>query len=95
MNGQVDLSNDKTGEGGGGLLDETGTTTIERVALGEYTLTINPPPQQPVVPGMEQKPSPPRDYKNIPATVRKIKTSPLKVKVKSGSNKFTFDLSAT
>jgi hypothetical protein len=90
--GQVDLANEETGEGGGGPLDATGTATIEMVALGSYTVTVNPPPQEPVAPGMDQASAQPKEYANIPAKVRKIQTSPLTVEVKSGTNEFTFDL---
>lgn len=90
--GQVDLANEETGEGGGGPLDEAGTATIEMVAVGNYTVTINPPPQEPVAPGMDQAAAQPKEYANIPTKVRKIQTSPLTVEVKSGSSEFTFDL---
>lgn len=90
--GQVDLANEETGEGGGGPLDEAGTATIEMVAVGNYTVTINPPPQEPIAPGMEQPAPQTKDDSRIPPRVRKIKTSPLTVEVKAGTNEFTFDL---
>ncbi|QDT92584.1 hypothetical protein [Gimesia algae] len=91
--GQVDLVNEQTGEGGGGTLNSDGTASLEMVALGTYTVTVNPPPQEPVVPG--QAPPAVKNYENIPTQVRKINTSPLKLKVKSGSNEFAFDLKQT
>ena len=90
--GQVDLANEETGEGGGGPLDESGTATIEMVAVGKYTVTISPPPQDPIAPGMDQPAPQPKEYPNIPTKVRKIQTSPLTVDVQSGANEFTFDL---
>ncbi|MEQ8851764.1 carboxypeptidase-like regulatory domain-containing protein [Gimesia sp.] len=90
--GQVDLVNEQTGEGGGGPLNESGTATIEMVAVGNYTLTVNPPPQEPIAPGMDQPEKQPKEYANIPEKVRKIQTSPLTVDVQSGTNEFSFDL---
>lgn len=90
--GQVDLVNEETGEGGGGPLDESGTATIEMVAVGKYTVTVNPPPEEPIAPGMDQPAAQPKEYPNIPNKVRKIQTSPLTVDVQSGTNEFSFDL---
>ncbi|MEQ8853893.1 hypothetical protein [Gimesia sp.] len=90
--GQVDLVNEETGEGGGGPLDESGTATIEMVAVGNYTVTVNPPPEEPIAPGMDQPAAQPKEYPNIPNKVRKIQTSPLTVDVQSGTNEFSFDL---
>ncbi len=91
--GQVDLVNEETGEGGGGTLNSDGTASLEMVALGSYTVTVNPPPQEPVVPG--QAPPAVKTYENIPSQVRKINTSPLKLKVEPGSNEYAFDLKLT
>tara|TARA_R110001592_G_scaffold316202_2_gene592498 strand:+ start:3230 stop:3685 length:456 start_codon:yes stop_codon:yes gene_type:complete len=88
--GQVDLVNEQTGEGGGGALNSEGTASLEQVALGSYTVTVNPPPQEPVIPG--QAPPEVKSYENIPSKVRQIKTSPFKLEVKSGANEFAFDL---
>ncbi|WP_299461986.1 carboxypeptidase-like regulatory domain-containing protein [uncultured Gimesia sp.] len=91
---QIDLVNEQTGEGGGGTLDSLGKATIANVALGTYTLTINPPAPEPVIPGIEQPATKPQNDSAIPKPVRTIKTSPLKVDVKSDANEFTFDLKA-
>ncbi|MCA9006724.1 MAG: hypothetical protein KDA70_15730, partial [Planctomycetaceae bacterium] len=88
--GQVDLVNEQTGEGGGGALNGDGTASLEMVALGSYTVTVNPPPQEPLVPG--QAPPEVKSYENIPPQVRQIKTSPFKLEVKLGANEFAFDL---
>ncbi|WP_417388780.1 hypothetical protein [Gimesia sp.] len=88
--GQVDLVNEQTGEGGGAALNSEGTASLEMVALGEYVVTVNPPPQEPLIPG--QAPPEVKEYANIPAKVRQIKSSPLKLEVKSGANEFAFDL---
>ncbi|QDV52221.1 hypothetical protein [Gimesia fumaroli] len=88
---QVDLVNEQTGEGGGGTLDDEGKTTMTMVALGSYTVTINPPPEEPVIPGIETAPKP-KPSLAIPKLAQKIATSPLKVEVGSGTNEFTFDL---
>lgn len=89
---QIDLVNEQTGEGGGGTLDEEGKTTIEQVALGSYTVTINAPAEEPVIPGMNQTDSKPKSLLSIPKQAQKIATSPFKVEVISGTNDFTFDL---
>ncbi|MCA9014914.1 MAG: carboxypeptidase regulatory-like domain-containing protein [Planctomycetaceae bacterium] len=89
---QVDLVNEQTGEGGGGVLDAEGKATITNVALGTYTVTVNPPTEEPVIPGVNQSASQPKSAVEIPAPTRKIATSPLKVEVSSGSNDFTFNL---
>ena len=89
---QVDLVNEQTGEGGGGRLDEQGKTSMAMVALGDYTLVVNPPPAEPVVPGVATKATQTPDL-NIPQQVQKIATSPFKIEVGSGTNEFEFDLS--
>ncbi|MCA9113513.1 MAG: carboxypeptidase regulatory-like domain-containing protein [Planctomycetaceae bacterium] len=90
--GSVNLANPATGEGGGGSLDETGTVTIDRVAVGEYTVTILPPEADPVPPAPGQAPPPNPDDGTIPARYRSTDTSPLKAKVEEGENSFSFAL---
>lgn len=89
---QIDLVNEQTGEGGGGTLDEEGTTTIERVALGTYTVTINAPAEEPVIPGIEQTALKPKAPLSLPKRSQKIATSPFKIDVGAGSNQVTFNL---
>ncbi|QDT44073.1 hypothetical protein Pan241w_41780 [Gimesia alba] len=91
VDAQVDLVNEQTGEGGGGTLDAEGKTTMTMVALGSYTVTINPPAEEPVIPGIETAPKP-KVALPIPKQAQKIATSPYKVEVGSGTNDFTFDL---
>ncbi|WP_339726786.1 carboxypeptidase-like regulatory domain-containing protein [uncultured Gimesia sp.] len=92
-NAQVDLVNEQTGEGGGGTLDDEGKATIIKVALGSYTVTINPPAEEPVIPGIKTAPKL-KSSLSIPKQAQKIATSPFKVEVGSGTNEFTFDFEA-
>lgn len=90
--GRVDLSNEQTGEGGGGELNAKGVVTIPGVALGSYTMVVSPP-EALLVPGASQPAPAKKDYANIPAKFRALQTSPLKVDVKQGSpNQFQFEL---
>lgn len=90
--GSVNLANPATGEGGGGSLDETGTVTIDRVTVGEYTVTILPPEPDPVPPEPGQPAPPDPDDGSIPPQYRTESTSPLKAKVEEGENSFNFAL---
>lgn len=91
--GRVDLSNEQTGEGGGGELNGQGVATIPGVVLGNYTVIVIPPEPQ-LVAGATSAPAPAKkEYPNIPAKVRSLKSSPLKVEVKQdSSNQFKFEL---
>ena len=91
--GRVDLSNEQTGEGGGGQLNAQGVAVIPGVALGTYTVVVAPP-ELLVVPGATGQPAPAnKDYPNIPKKVRSFTSSPLKVEVKKDSpNEFKFEL---
>jgi hypothetical protein len=90
--GRVDLQNEQTGEGGGAELDSNGVANIPGVALGVYTVTVMPPPPSPVPPPPGAAPEPAKVYPNIPETVRRAATSPLKAVVKDEGNEFKFDL---
>ncbi len=91
--GRVDLNNEQTGEAGGAELDREGVAKIAGVVLGSYTVTVVPPLAV-VAPTATGQPGPAaKAYPNIPASVRMIKSSPLKVDVKKDSpNQFKFDL---
>lgn len=91
--GRVDLSNEQTGEGGGGELNAQGVATIPGVVLGSYTVVIVPP-ELLVVPGATGQTAPAKkQYANIPKKVRSFKSSPFKVEVKEDSpNEFKFEL---
>ena len=90
--GQVDLSNEQTGEGGGGQLNEEGVATLDRVPLGSYTVTVVPPPPDPTPVAPGQTPPKPQEYPNIPEKFRRNATSPLQAEVKEGENEYQFDL---
>lgn len=90
--GSVNLENSETGEGGGGELNADGIAKITNVVLGNYTVTILPPDPDPVPPEPGQPAVKIQVYKNIPNKFRTGKTSPLKVEIKDGENKFEFDL---
>lgn len=61
-----------------------------RVEVGQYKVSISPPPEKPPVPGQT---APPADPKDIPKKYRSIKTSDIPpVEVKEGENKFEWTL---
>ncbi len=88
----MNLENNDTGEGGGGELNAEGIVTIPNVVLGSYTVTIVAPDPDPVPPEPGQAAPKPQVFKNVPKKFRTSKTSPLKVEIKEGENKFEFDL---
>ncbi|MCC7424871.1 MAG: hypothetical protein IT428_31755 [Planctomycetaceae bacterium] len=93
VEGFAQLTNSMTGEGGGGVLSKTGTVSLDRVALGDYTVTVLPPEPTgaPVdAPGAQKEPK--REFANIPKKYRDRTASPLKVQVKAEKNEFAFDL---
>ncbi len=63
------------------------------MVLGNYTVIVVPP-ELPLVPGATGQSAPAKkDYPNIPAKVRSLKTSPLKAEVKKdSSNQLKFEL---
>lgn len=91
--GRVDLSNEQTGEGGGGELNGQGVATIPGVVLGNYAVIVIPPEPQ-LVPAETGAPAPAKkEHPNIPAKFRSLNSSPLKVEVKKDSpNQFKFEL---
>jgi hypothetical protein len=91
--GFAQLTNSLTGEGGGGPLSKAGTVSLDRVVLGDYTVTVLPPEPTgaPVdAPGAQKEAK--RDLANIPKKFRDRSASPLKVLVKDEKNRFSFDL---
>lgn len=92
--GHVDLNNEQTGEGGGGELNAQGIATITDVPLGDYTVTVLPPPPDPAPVEEGQPAATMKEYPQIPEQFRRIATSPLRAAVQNGSNQFKFDLQA-
>tara|TARA_R110002111_G_scaffold144910_2_gene211241 strand:- start:46860 stop:47294 length:435 start_codon:yes stop_codon:yes gene_type:complete len=73
-----------------GTLNETGNITIENVEVGNYTVSILPPPLPPADPSQPSVPM--KKYLNIPDKFRSETTSPLTAEVKEGANEFQFEL---
>jgi hypothetical protein len=81
----------REGVGASALLDADGRFAIdEPLPLGEYVITVNPPPMSPPTPG--QAPPPPPTKTPIPRKYRLEKTSNLRAPLKPGANWFDFDL---
>ena len=91
--GQVDLNNVQTGEGGGGFLNGQGIATLARVVEGTYVVTVNPPHPNVVIPGQPAPATKRKESPNIPQKFREVATSPLQADVKQGeSGEYRFDL---
>lgn len=92
--GVVGLNSSATGLGGSGNLDSTGLARISGIPVGEYTVIVNPPEMDPVVPGVtpEPTPAPKSDYANLPIKFRRESTTTLKLTVEKGKTDYEFDL---
>jgi hypothetical protein len=89
-NGVVNLEGVGTGTAASAPIKDGVFTFPSPVEVGQYKVSIAPPPEQPPVPG---KTAPPADPKDIPAKYRSIKTSEIPaVEVKEGENKFEWTL---
>ncbi|MCC7422679.1 MAG: hypothetical protein IT428_20560 [Planctomycetaceae bacterium] len=89
-NGVVNLEGVGTGAAASAPIKDGEFTFPTPVEVGQYKVSISPPPEQPPVPGQT---APPADPKDIPAKYRSIKTSDIPpVEVKEGENKFDFSL---
>lgn len=88
--GVVNLEGMGTGAGATAPITNGEFKFATPVEVGQYKVSISPPPEQPPVPG---KTAPPADPKDIPAKYRSIKTSDIpQVEVKEGENKFEWTL---
>lgn len=88
--GSVNMIEIGTSKSATGSLNETGTVKMENVEVGNYTVSILPPPPPPADP--DQPPAPMKKYDSIPQKFRSETTTPLKAEVKEGANEFQFDL---
>lgn len=90
--GDVDLHNFKSGEGGGGTLDSTGTALIPGVVLGEYVVTVLPHQDDPL-PQVDGLPRPSTGPKaKIPAQMQSPQKSPFRITVTERGAEARFDL---
>ncbi len=87
--GKVNFESDPPGYGASATIKQGKFSVDGDVVLGNYKVTITPPPPGPPVPGQTAELV---DAKDIPEQYRVVKTSDLTAKVESGSNTFKFEL---
>lgn len=85
----VNFSNPENGEAYGGTLDDQGNVQIKEMAVGNYTITVLPPPGDPVLEKPEKRV---RDTMNIPKQFFTPRKSPLHASIGDGENHFEYDL---
>ncbi|WP_207395943.1 carboxypeptidase-like regulatory domain-containing protein [Bremerella alba] len=85
----IDFANHENGEAYGGTLDDQGRVDLKDVALGQYTITIQPPPGDPL-PGAPRQI--PKGLRGIPRPFYGPHTSPLNAMVSDDESKFTYEL---
>lgn len=90
---ELNLVNDATGEGGGGVLNSESVVELDQVAHGTYQVVILPPPADPLPPTGNSLAATPQNLLNIPAQYRSAKTTPFKLTIPSETSEFTFDIS--
>lgn len=86
--GQIDLVADVPGNDVGGEVDASGCATIAAIP-GRYTVVVGPPIVPPAADGLQPSPA---HGETISAAVRSATTSPWKIDVVPGKNRFEFDL---
>jgi hypothetical protein len=87
--GVVNFESLKTGAAAQATISDGEFEVPVPVPLGQYKVTVSPPPEAPPVPG---KKVPPPRAADIPVRYQTQKTSNLSAEVKEGSNEFTFEL---
>ncbi len=85
----IDFASHENGEAYGGTLDEQGRVDLKGVAVGQYVITIQPPPGDPL-PGSPRQI--PKNVQAIPRSFRIPNTSPLIASVSDSESAFTYDL---
>ncbi len=89
---ELNLVNDETGEGGGGVLNSESVVELDHVAHGTYQVVILPPPADPLPPTGNGQAATPQNLLNIPAPYRSAKTTPFALSIPSETSEFTFDI---
>ncbi|EAQ82622.1 carboxypeptidase-like regulatory domain-containing protein [Blastopirellula marina] len=85
----IDLSNPENGEAYGGTLDGEGRVSLLGVAIGNYTITVQPPAGDPLPEAPSRVPV---DVLQIPRQFRAPHQTPLHATVSDENSTFTFDL---
>jgi len=85
----IDFANLDNGEAYGGTLNDQGRIDLKGVATGQYTITIQPPPGDPL-PGSPRQV--PQNVQGIPRPFRVPHMSPLNALVSDSESAFTYDL---
>lgn len=85
----IDLSNSENGEAYGGTLDAEGRVHLTGVAKGTYTITLQPPPGDPLPDAPAKLPA---DVWKIPHQFRNPQASPLHASISEDECTFTYDL---
>ncbi|MEW4454646.1 hypothetical protein AB1L30_18425 [Bremerella sp. JC817] len=85
----IDFTDRQTGEAYGGTLDAEGCLSLKGVAVGIYTITLQPASGDPVPEG-RQKEARPRS--TLARQFLSPQTSPLAAKVTADENHFTYEL---
>ncbi|NQV27151.1 MAG: carboxypeptidase regulatory-like domain-containing protein [Rhodopirellula sp.] len=77
----------------GALVNADGTYTVDKMAEGEFTVTVTVvEAQNPMVPTADGKMAPPVARTDIPESYRSVVDSKEKVTIKSGENTFDLDM---
>ncbi len=89
---ELNLVNDATGEGGGGVLNAESTVELEHVAHGTYQVVVLPPPADPLPPTEGSPSAAAPNILKIPASYRSAKTTPFHLTIPSETSEYTFDI---